>query len=86
MGRVGRRLRREFRSEGVKRVWFVGIMDLAGVAAWYCTRTDLQRNKLLERLPELLERTKQELLDAGFGAGEVALTVVTVESKQTVRR
>lgn len=61
-------------------------MDLAGVAAWYCTRTDLQRDKLLERLPELLERTKHELLVAGFDAAQVEVIGATVESKQTVRR
>lgn len=86
MWRVCRRLRRAFRSDGVKRVWLVGRIDLAGVAAWFCTRTDRQRGALLERLPELLERTKSELLKAGFDPDQVARTVATVESRQTVRR
>ncbi|WP_156163586.1 hypothetical protein [Demequina subtropica] len=86
LSRARRRLLREHAEAGVTDILFVGSMRLAGVAAWFCTATDDERDKLASHLPELERRFREVLGEVGFPETQVAECGATVESQETVDR
>lgn len=86
LSRARRRLLRAYADAGVTDIQLVGYMRLAGVAAWFCTATDDERDKLASHLPELERRFREILGEIGFPEAQVAECTVTVESQDTVDR
>lgn len=94
-----KRLLDSFCSRGVNRIEYVAAFPhLDALAVWLCTVTDRQRDSLrkspkLKRAPdslmvkpEVFEKVRQILLDAGFASRQLSELSVLSQSQETVDR